>query len=147
MRLSSPVFKHNQFIPRDYTCDGSNANPELEISEVPEHAKSLVLIMDDPDAPMGTWVHWTIWNINPTIQKIAKNSVPKNSVEGITTYGSKPGYGGPCPPSGTHRYFFKLYALDKLLRLNFSAKKSDLEKAMSGHIIAEAVLIGLYNRG
>lgn len=149
MKITSTAFQHNGNIPPRYTCDGENINPPLTINDVPAQAKSLVLIVDDPDAPMGTWVHWTVWNIDPAITEISENSLPKGTyeaaVEGITSFG-KTGYGGPCPPSGTHRYFFKLYALDILLDLPSSAKSADIEKATSGHILASAELIGLYKR-
>ncbi|MCD6500585.1 YbhB/YbcL family Raf kinase inhibitor-like protein [bacterium] len=145
MKIESSAFKENQSIPEKYTCDGENVNPLLKISEVPEAAKSLVLIVDDPDAPMGTWVHWTVWNVSSKTTEIPENSVPEGAIEGMTDFG-KPGYGGPCPPSGTHRYFFKLYALDTTLGLSSSAKKVDLEKAMEGHILDKAELIGLYSR-
>lgn len=146
MKIESPAFQHNQPLPAKFTCDGQNINPPLVFSEVPVETKSLVLIMDDPDAPMGTWVHWTVWNISPQIKEIAENSLPPGAVEGITSFG-KPGYGGPCPPSGTHRYFFKLYALDTTLTLEPSTDKQTLEKALEGHLLAQAELIGLYSRG
>lgn len=145
MKLTSPQFQHNTNIPAKYTCDGEDINPPLKISEVPEEAKSLVLIVDDPDAPMGTWVHWIVFNIPPTTLEIAENSVPDNATEGITSF-KNIGYGGPCPPSGTHRYFFKLYALDTTLDLTPAADKKKLEHAMQGHILAQAELIGLYQR-
>lgn len=145
MKISSPAFEPNQAIPLKYTCDGENVNPPLQIVDVPAGTKSLVLISDDPDAPMGTWVHWTIWNIAPDIKEIAEDSIPFGAVEGITSYGNK-GYGGPCPPSGTHRYFFKLYALDTILDLPLDAKAGDIEKMMSGHILDKAEVIGLYKR-
>jgi len=143
--MTSPFFKHNEKIPSKYTCDGDNKNPPLSILGVPSEAKSLVLISDDPDAPVGTWVHWTLWNIDPKTTEIAENSVPQGAVEGITSFGNT-GYGGPCPPSGIHRYFFKLYALDTVMNLNTSAKKNDIEEAMKTHILAQAELIGFYNR-
>lgn len=146
MNISSPAFKDNERIPSQYTCDGENVNPPLEISDVPSEAKSLVLIVDDPDAPGKTWVHWVVWNIDPTTTEILENSVPIRAVEGMTDFG-KPGYGGPCPPSGTHRYFFKLYALDTLLDISSQATKADVEKAMEGHMLTQATLIGLYSRG
>ena len=141
MNLYSLAFGNNGFIPAKYTCDGENINPPLSISDVSQKARSLVLIMDDPDAPSGTWVHWTVWNIDPKTIEI----VPQNAIEGTTSFG-KPGYGGPCPPSGTHRYFFKLYALDNTLQLSASSTKEDLEKAMEGHIIGQTDLVGLYKR-
>jgi len=145
MKISSPAFGHNQSIPPKYTCDGENVNPPFMISGASEGTKSFVLINDDPDAPMGTWVHWTLWNIGPKTTEIGENSVPAGTVEGITSFGNS-GYGGPCPPSGTHRYFFKLYALDTTLDLDVKAKKIDVEKAMEGHILDRAELVGLYKR-
>lgn len=144
MKITSPVFENSRKIPTKYTCDDKNVNPPLAVSGVPESAKSLVLIVDDPDAPAGTWVHWTIWNMDPALAEIAEDSVPEG-IEGVTSY-NKPGYGGPCPPSGTHRYFFKLYALDTLLSIPGTSDKKALEEAMSGHTIASAELIGLYSR-
>lgn len=145
MKITSPSFAHNQNIPPKYTCDGENINPPLQFSDIPVDAKSLVLISDDPDAPMGTWVHWTIWNIDPKITEIVENNVPAGAIEGTTSFGEI-GYGGPCPPSGVHRYFFKLYALDTKLDLQTSSKKEDLEKAMRKHILASAEIIGMYTR-
>lgn len=145
MKLLSPAFENNQYIPPQYTCDGQNINPLLQILEVPENAKSLVLIMDDPDAPLGNWVHWLVWNIDPKTKEIAPNSSPPLAIQGITSFGQA-GYGGPCPPSGTHRYFFKLYALDVILDLSPHSNKTQLETAMKNHIIAKTELIGLYQR-
>lgn len=158
MKISSSTFDSNQTIPSKYTCDGENINPPLQIADIPEDAESLVLIVDDPDAPAGTWTHWTIWNITPHINDISENSIPNRAswdpnspsvplpaMEGLTDFG-KSGYDGPCPPSGTHRYFFKLYALDTMLDLPPSAKAGDIEKAMKGHILDKAELIGLYKR-
>ena len=145
LRIKSPEFGNNEMIPSKYTCEGENVNPELKISGAGGNVKSLVLIMDDPDAPMGTWVHWTLWNIDPETAVIPQNSVPEGSVEGITSF-RKPGYGGPCPPSGTHRYFFKLYALDTMLELDVEATAGDIENAMEGHILDSAELIGLYKK-
>ncbi len=145
MKLTSPIFTDNQMIPSKYTCDGENVSPPLEISEVSERAKSLVLIVDDPDAPGGDWVHWTVWNIPLDTKEILEGTIPEGASEGVTDFG-KPGYGGPCPPSGTHRYFFKLYAIGADLYLDSLAAKKDIEKAMEGYIIAKAELIGLYKR-
>lgn len=145
MKITSSSFAHNQNIPPKYTCDGENINPPLQFSDIPADAKSLVLISDDPDAPMGTWVHWILWNIDPKTTEISEKSVPAGAIEGTTSFGET-GYGGPCPPSGVHRYFFKLYALDTKLDLPISAKKEDLEKAMQQHILASAEMIGLYTR-
>lgn len=145
MEISSPVFEHNGRIPGKYTCDGKNVNPPLIIKNVPSNAKSLALIVEDPDAPMGTWVHWVLWNIKPGIEKINENSVPRGARQGLNDF-RKRAYGGPCPPSGTHRYFFKLYALDTRLSPGRNSKKTDLIEAMKGHIIAKAGIIGLYRR-
>ncbi len=145
MRIESSAFEHNQLMPAKYTCDGENINPPLMVSEVPEEAKSLALIMDDPDAPAGTWVHWTLWNINPQAQEISEASVPPAATEGVTSFGTA-GYGGPCPPKGTHRYVFKLYALTVLLFLEPKANKGALEEAMEDAVVSQAELIGLYGR-
>jgi len=142
MKITSPEFEHNKSIPSKFTCEGQDINPTLVIEGIPEGAKSLALIMDDPDAPMGTWVHWVVFDI-PVVSKIAENSVPGKL--GITNSGKKD-YHGPCPPSGTHRYFFKIYALDTLLNLKEGISKGALEKAMQGHILDKAELIGLYKK-
>jgi Raf kinase inhibitor-like YbhB/YbcL family protein len=142
LSVSSPAFENKKLIPAKYTCDGDDVNPPLTIEGVPEEAKSLVLIVDDPDAPMGTWDHWIVWNIPPT-SKIEENTVP--GTEGMNTY-RKHSYGGPCPPGGTHRYFFKVYALDVRLDLSPNSNKKDAEKAMQGHMLAKGELIGLYRR-
>lgn len=145
MKLTSPAFMHESSIPPKFTCDADNINPLLNISQVPEKANSIVLVVDDPDAPAGTWTHWTLWNIDPKITSIAENSVPQGAVEGATSFG-RTGWGGPCPHSGTHRYFFKLYALDNMLDLNPDADASRLTKEMEGHILDQATLIGTYIR-
>jgi len=144
MKLTSPAFEHNQGIPSEYTCDGSDTSPELNIENVPENTKSLVLINDDPDAPVGTWDHWIVFNIPPTTTQIEKGQEP-SGIGGKNSWG-KTGYGGPCPPSGTHRYFFKLYALDTELDLQEGAAKKGIESAMEGHIIEKTELIGTYKR-
>ncbi|HYA86272.1 MAG TPA: YbhB/YbcL family Raf kinase inhibitor-like protein [Nitrospirota bacterium] len=145
LKISSSSFKHNGHIPSKYTCDGMDVNPPLAIENVPPDAKSLALIVDDPDAPRGTWVHWVIWNIASGTQAIDENTVPAGASEGMNDF-RKRNYGGPCPPSGTHRYFFKLYALNSSLTLNANATKLDLERAMKGHILAQSEVIGLYAR-
>jgi len=144
MKLTSPAFENNGKIPSEYTCDGSGTSPELNIEDVPKNAKSLVLINDDPDAPVGTWDHWITFNIPPTTAKIEKGDEP----EGIWSKNSwgKTGYGGPCPPSGVHRYFFKLYALDTMLNLKEGATKKQIEAAMQGHVIVKTELMGTYER-
>ena len=145
LSISSPAFKHQENIPSKYTCQGEDINPALRISGVPKTAKSLVLISDDPDAPMGTWDHWIVVNIAPTTTVIDESSIPKEAVQ-VTNSWKRSDYGGPCPPSGTHRYFFKLYAIDTMLFLTSSATKHDVEKAMQGHIIEKAELVGLYSK-
>lgn len=145
LRVSSPAFENNGNIPVKYTCDGSDVNPPLAIENVPAAAKSLALIVDDPDAPGGMWVHWVVWNIDPKTGKIEENAVPKGAVQGMNDF-RKRDYGGPCPPSGTHRYFFKLYALDGQLNLSPNSKKGDLENAMKGHTLAHSQVVGLYKR-
>lgn len=142
MKITSPAFKHNEYIPAEYTCEGKDINPEFVISEIPKGTKSLALIMDDPDAPMGVWVHWVVFDI-PVIAHIEENSIPGKL--GITNSGKRD-YHGPCPPSGTHRYFFKIYALDAQLNLKEGISKGQLEKAMQGHILDKAELVGLYER-
>ena len=150
MKLESPVFEHEGIIPAKYTCDGGNINPPLKISEVPEGAKSLVLIMDDPDVPKnlrpdGMWDHWLVWNIPPATMEIPEGQEPAGVV-GKNTGGSF-GYRGPCPPDREHRYFFKLYALDTMFDLSpETTTKSDLEAAMQKHILSQAELRGRYNR-
>ncbi|MGO9954205.1 MAG: YbhB/YbcL family Raf kinase inhibitor-like protein [Dissulfurispiraceae bacterium] len=144
-QITSPVFENNGFIPTKYTCDGEDINPQLLIANVPAGTKSLALIVDDPDAPAGTWVHWVVWNIDPQAREIKKNSVPTGANQGLNDF-RKHKYGGPCPPSGTHRYFFKLYALDTMLTLDFNATRAHVEKAMREHIIAETRIVGLYKR-
>lgn len=144
MRVVSPAFENNQVIPPKYTCRGDDVNPPLEFGDVPQNAKSLVLIVDDPDAVGGLFVHWLVFNIPATVSQIVEKSVP-SGIEGMTSWG-KSGYGGPCPPSGTHRYFFKLYALDTLLALTENADKKAVEQVMSGHILAQAELIGLVSK-
>ena len=145
MKITSKAFQHNQTIPGKYTCDGEDINPPLQIAEVPTKAKSLVLIVDDPDAPSGTFVHWLVFNIPPAITKIEEDSVPANSIEGKTSFGGV-SYGGPCPPSGTHNYHFKIYALDEKLKLDAAADKKAVEDAMTEHILDWTEIIGLYER-
>jgi Raf kinase inhibitor-like YbhB/YbcL family protein len=142
MKINSPEFENNKFIPAKFTCQGEDINPALVIEGIPRGAKSLALIMDDPDAPMGTWVHWVVYDI-PIILRIDENSIPGK--QGINNFGRE-NYGGPCPPSGTHRYFFKIYALDKELGLDEGVDKQALEKAMQGHILDKTELVGLYKK-
>jgi len=144
LKLSSSVFEHNGSIPPKYTCDGDDISPPLEISNVGEGVKSLVLIMDDPDAPGGTWDHWVVFNLSPTLTAIEEGFEPKG-VSGNNSWG-RIGYGGPCPPSGEHRYIFKLYTLDTKLSLKEGATKTEVEKSMQDHIFQQTELIGLYKR-
>ncbi len=152
LELKTPAFKNGGKIPFVFTCDGKDISPMLIIKGVPKGTKSLVLIMDDPDAPMGTWVHWVIYNIPPTLGKLKRNfpkkpSLPNGIKQGRNSWG-KIGYGGPCPPkiTGSHRYFFKLYAIDKKLNLPPGATKKEVLKAIEGHIISQATLMGRYKR-
>ena len=142
LKVTSPVCEENEMIRSKYTCDGVNVSLPLDIKHIPEEAKCLALIVDDPDAPIGTWVHWLVWNI-PVTHQIQENKV--HGTQGLNDF-EQHHYCGPCPPSGTHRYFFKVYALDALLDLPTNTKKIQLEKAMSEHIIAFGELIGLYTR-
>jgi Raf kinase inhibitor-like YbhB/YbcL family protein len=143
LRVKSPAFEQGKLIPKKYTCDGQDINPPLTIEGIPKETKTLVLALDDPDAPSGTFDHWIVWNIPASTNKIAENSVPGK--EGFNSAGQT-GYMGPCPPSGTHRYFFKVYALDTELALGIGAKKKDAEKAMQGHVLAKGELMGIYRR-
>jgi Raf kinase inhibitor-like YbhB/YbcL family protein len=145
LKLTSPAFEDGERIPDKYTCDGADINPPLRMENIPENTKSLALIVDDPDAPAGTWVHWVMWNINPEVSEIKENQVPRGAVQGLNDF-KKNSYGGPSPPSGNHRYFFKLYALDALLDPEEGASKRDLKEAISGHIIARTQLMGTYSR-
>jgi len=144
MKISSSAFADGKSIPSKYTCDGADTSPPLSIEGVPPGAKSLALIMDDPDAPGGTFDHWIVWNIDPKTTAIAEGQSPKG-ITGRNGFG-KDGYGGPCPPSGEHRYYFKLYAMDMTLNLPPSSKKADLEKAMKGHTLADGQMMGRYRR-
>jgi Raf kinase inhibitor-like YbhB/YbcL family protein len=143
MRIGSPAFADNGKIPKQYTCDGQDVSPPLTIENPPADTVSFAMIMDDPDAPGGTWVHWVLWNFDPATREISAGTVPKGAVQGINDFKKKT-YGGPCPPSGTHRYFFKLYALSALLTLSPGSTKGDLEKAMKDHVLAKAELVGRF---
>jgi len=138
IKVSSSAFQANSTIPAKYTCRGDNVNPPLQFEGIPEEAESLVIILDDPDAPMGTFTHWIVWNIEP-VANIEEDSIP--GVEGLNDF-RKIGYGGPCPPSGTHRFFFRVYALNKQFELKAGAGRKELQKEMIGHIIAEGELMG-----
>jgi Raf kinase inhibitor-like YbhB/YbcL family protein len=140
--ITSSAFKSMQPIPSKYTCEGNDSNPPLDIEGIPDKAHSLVLVVDDPDAPGKTWVHWLVWNI-PITHHIRENMVPGE--QGWNDF-KRNHWGGPCPPSGTHRYFFKVYALDALLQLSSKATKKELEQAMGDHILAFGELVGLYKK-
>ncbi len=147
LSLESPVFIHNASIPKQYTCNGDNISPALKWSGAPAGTQSYVLIVDDPDAPMGTWVHWLLFNIPATLTHLDEaTQIPAGAISGKNSWDQQ-GYGGPCPPSGTHRYFFKLYALDSKLTVNSSVNKQDLLNAMQNHILDSSELIGLYKQG
>ena len=145
MQLTSPAFQNGGKIPSKYACDGENVNPRLDIVSVPDGAKSLVLIVDDPDSPSGNWLHWSVWNIDPKIKFIEEGKMPTGASEGVTDFRSV-GYGGPCPGQGAHRYQFTIYALDNVLDLPTGAKRDELEAAMAGYIIEQAKLVGIYKR-
>lgn len=141
--ISSPAFNAGEAIPVRYTCDGNDISPALSFDNIPEQARSLALIVDDPDAPVGTWVHWVVWNIPAQTREIPENSVPNGAIQGKNSW-NRNSYGGPCPPSGTHRYYFKCYALDIALTLLPSSTKAELEKAVEGHVLAQGELMGTY---
>jgi Raf kinase inhibitor-like YbhB/YbcL family protein len=150
MKLTSPAFTEGGMIPAQYTCNGADISPPLAWEEVPEDAKSLALIVDDPDAPVGTWVHWVLYNLPASTRELKENItktkiLPDGAMQGTNDF-RKIGYNGPCPPGGTHRYFFKLYALDEMVDLNPGARKKDLVDAMKGHILAECQLMGKFSR-
>lgn len=149
MQIQSSAFSHMESIPAEYSCDGRNISPELFITDIPAHAKSLVLIMDDPDVPRSIrkdcmWDHWVVFNIPPHTTHIPKNSMPQG-IKGKNTDGTL-GYQGPCPPDREHRYFFKIYALDCMLALLEGSSKKQVEQSMQGHVLVQAELIGKYKR-
>ncbi|MFQ5952080.1 MAG: YbhB/YbcL family Raf kinase inhibitor-like protein [Candidatus Omnitrophota bacterium] len=143
MKITSPEFENNKIIPSKFSCQGDDINPALIIEDIPSETKSLALIVDDPDAPMGTWVHWVVYDM-PVSSRVDENTIPGK--QGMNDFGRKD-WGGPCPPSGTHRYFFKVYALDGELGISEGISKGTLEKAMEGHILDKAELVGLYKKG
>ena len=145
MKISSPDFSEGATIPVRFTCDGEDVNPALHISGVPAEAKSLALIVDDPDAPHGTWTHWLMWNLRPDLKEIGVASVPAGAVQGRNDFPANK-YGGPCPPSGSHRYYFKLYALDAVPELPAGSQRKAVDQALKGHIIAQAQWMGRYAR-
>lgn len=150
IKITSTAFSEGSIIPKRYTCDGEDVSPPLEWSGVPEGTKSLALICDDPDAPMGIWVHWVLFNIPASVKDLPTSVPPAEALENGAKHGKndfgKLGYGGPCPPSGTHRYYFKLYALDMQITIKSGITKAQLQKAMEGHILAEGQLMGKYKR-
>ena len=140
MTITSPAFANDQPIPAKYTCNGANISPPLVFSGVPQAARGLALVMTDPDAPGGTFTHWLVWDIPTTVTKVDEDTAPPG-VQGTNDFGSV-GYGGPCPPSGEHRYVFDLYPLDVTLSVAASAGRADLESAIKGHVLAQARLVG-----
>jgi len=150
MKITSSAFEEGSLIPRKYTCDGADISPPLQWSSVPDGAKVFAIICDDPDAPMGTWVHWVIYNLPATLNELSENvpklgTLPNGARQGRNDFG-RTGYGGPCPPGGTHRYYIKFYALSEELKAEAGLTKSGLLNAMKGHILAEAQLMGKYKR-
>ena len=150
MILKSAVFEADRAIPQKYSCEGADVSPPLEWSNAPEQTKSFVLICDDPDAPGGTFVHWVYYDIPATVQELPEGVTTEaqpsiGGVQGKNSFG-KTGYGGPCPPGGTHRYFFKLYALNTTLGLPAGQSKQQVQNAMEGHVLSEAQLMGTYTR-
>jgi Raf kinase inhibitor-like YbhB/YbcL family protein len=150
LTITSAAFKEGGMIPKRYTCDGSDVSPDLSWSAVPQGTQTLALICDDPDAPAGTWVHWVLFNIPADVASLPEGVPPEKILPNGARHGKndfrKFGYGGPCPPGGTHRYYFKLYALDTALDLEAGIAKSRLVDAMKGHILAEGQLMGKYRR-
>ncbi len=148
--FESPAFKNGQPVPKLYTCDGDDISPPLDWRNLPDSVESIAIICDDPDAPMGTWIHWVIYNISSENDGIAEN-IPKDKnpgggiKQGKNSWG-RIGYGGPCPPRGTHRYFFKLYAVDCILPLDAGATKMEVLEAMRGHLMGQAEIMGTYSR-
>ena len=145
LTIRSDSFENGQAIPSRFTADGADMSPALMIEGVPEGTVSLALIVDDPDAPMGTWVHWVVWNLPGGTTAIPEGRLPQGAVQGTNSWG-RAAYGGPSPPRGQHRYFFKLYALDTKLDLSPKADKKMLLQAMNGHVLAQAELMGTYTR-
>jgi Raf kinase inhibitor-like YbhB/YbcL family protein len=148
VKVTSTAFKEGEMIPKKYTCDDRDVSPQLAWTAVPSGAKSIALICDDPDAPVGTWVHWVVYNVPAATKDLAEGvrALPAGARQGINDF-HKQNYGGPCPPGGTHRYFFKVYALDAVLDLKEGATKGELLKSMEGHILDQGQLMGRYKRG
>lgn len=150
IQVTSTAFIDGDVIPATYTVDGADLSPPISWQGIPDGTVSIALICEDPDAPMGTWVHWVVWNIPPKIDGLEEALPPdgelKNGIRQGTTDFGRIGYGGPAPPSGVHRYYFKMYALDTTLNLRAGATKSELESAMKGHVLAKGQLMGKYSR-
>jgi Raf kinase inhibitor-like YbhB/YbcL family protein len=144
MRITSPVFRNGDFLPRQYTRDGEDKSPPLRIEDVPANTQSLVLIVDDPDAPRGVFTHWIVFDLDPKTFDIGEDHAPENARQGTNDWGQVE-YGGPKPPSGEHRYFFRLFALDRKLDLSRGSTRRQVEGAMQGHVIATAELMGRYS--
>jgi len=145
LTITSPAFEDRGTIPSNYTCDGVDQNPPLAFDGIPHDAKSLALIVEDPDSIGKTWIHWILFNINPATTFISEKGVPARTTQGVNDFG-KSGYGGPCPANGTHRYHFKLFALDIILEKTEDVTREEIGKAMEGHILEQAELVGLYTR-
>ncbi len=145
MNISSSAFENNSEIPEKYTCSGENINPPLIFYDIPDSAKSLALIVTDPDAPSGDFTHWILWNINPQTSELKENSIPEGANQGYTDFNDNK-YSGPCPPSGEHRYIFKIYALNNTLSIPINSTKEDLQNAMKEHVLSESELTGTYRK-
>jgi Raf kinase inhibitor-like YbhB/YbcL family protein len=145
IKISTAAFQEGGTIPEKFSKKGQNVNPELRIEGVPAEAKSLALIVDDPDAPVGLFTHWLVWNIDPKTTEIAESSVPRGALQGTNDFPGR-GYDGPQPPSGTHRYFFKIFAIDRVLDLKSGAKRREVDAALRGHVIAQGELMGRYSK-
>lgn len=144
LKITSSAFKEGELIPQKYSCKGENINPPLKIENVPKEAKSLVLIMEDPDATKGTFTHWILYNLDPKVTEIHENSTPDGAIEGQNSAGNTP-YVGPCPPSGTHRYFFRVFALNGDLTLPGIAGREELDQALDSSVIASGHLMGKFS--
>jgi Raf kinase inhibitor-like YbhB/YbcL family protein len=145
MKITSSAFPEGGNIPQKFSCDGSDVNPPLHFDGAPAGVKSLALVVEDPDAPSGLFTHWLVWNFDAKTTNIPENNVPHQAGEGTNDFG-KTGYGGPCPPSGTHRYYFKIFALDQPLDLKPGAKRKEVDAAIRGHVIGQGELMGRYSR-
>lgn len=145
LSLLSSAFGSGERIPEKYTCDGANVSPPLSVRNVPDDAKSLVIIFDDPDSKPTPWVHWTLWNVSPTTTEISENSIPWGAIQGLTSFKNNK-YGGSCPPRGVHHYSFRLYALSSLVDLPSSSSAEKLREAIDPHVLARSELVGLYSR-